>query len=284
MAFRRLESVDVPPIPGTPEVKDGTVTDPNKFVKPSESDNFSHYAAQPLRTRKTKRSKIHDDYELRRRGDQLELDQNIENSQRNRELNSEDAQILTGADVDEAIGHRFFDVPGIRKHIINRPAKRMVKLPTQPSIKNNSTTNLSIGKSESTIKGERRKSGNPHELHEVFVELDELVMGKDHELVWKEKARWIKFEEDVEDNEVWGKPHIASLSFLSLWEVRKGMEKGLCLLDLEAKTLPKIAAEVVTHLALQDLISSDDRLPVMNALLLKHRSGQDIEMIFYKSE
>ena len=62
--------------------------------------------------------------------------------------------------------------------------------------------------------------------HEVFVELDELVVGNDKEVFWKEKARWIKFEEDVEDNDRWGKPHIASLSFISLWEVRKGMEKA----------------------------------------------------------
>ena len=43
---------------------------------------------------------------------------------------------------------------------------------------------------------------------------------------WKERARWIKFEEDVEQNEQWGKPHIASLSFHSLLELRKGIESG----------------------------------------------------------
>ena len=97
-------------------------------------------------------------------------------------------------------------------------------------------------------------------------------MSKDNELVWKEKARWIKFEEDVEENEVWSKPHIASLSFLSLWEVRKGMEKGLCLLDIKSETLPGIAGEVVTAMAMENLIRPGDRLPIMNALLLKHRS------------
>jgi len=59
---------------------------------------------------------------------------------------------------------------------------------------------------------------------QVFVELDELVSGE-----WKETARWIKFEEDVEESQVWGKPRVASLSFHSLLELRKTIEKGQCL-------------------------------------------------------
>ena len=58
-----------------------------------------------------------------------------------------------------------------------------------------------------------------------FVELEELTKSGE-EMEWKEKARWIKFEEDVEDSNRWGKPHVASLSFHSLLELRKGLEKG----------------------------------------------------------
>ena len=62
---------------------------------------------------------------------------------------------------------------------------------------------------------------------QVFVELDELHQGSDTELEWREKARWIKFEEDVEEGaERWGKPHVASLSFHSLLELRRGLEQG----------------------------------------------------------
>lgn len=43
---------------------------------------------------------------------------------------------------------------------------------------------------------------------------------------WQETARWIKFEENVEDSNRWGKPHVASLTFHSLLELRKGLEKG----------------------------------------------------------
>ena len=44
---------------------------------------------------------------------------------------------------------------------------------------------------------------------------------------WKETARWIKFEENVEDSNRWGKPHVAPLTFHSLLELRKGLEKGM---------------------------------------------------------
>ena len=59
----------------------------------------------------------------------------------------------------------------------------------------------------------------------VFVELDELVMGEEdeegeREFQWKERARWIKYEEDVELGGEWGKPHVSTLSFHSLLELR----------------------------------------------------------------
>lgn len=59
-----------------------------------------------------------------------------------------------------------------------------------------------------------------------FVELEELTTTENNGLQWRERARWIKFEEDVEKNERWGKPHVASLSFQSLLELRRGLETG----------------------------------------------------------
>ena len=45
------------------------------------------------------------------------------------------------------------------------------------------------------------------------------------------------------------------------------------LLDLDSFTLPGIAGEVVTEMAKASLIRDDDRIPIMNTLLLKHESG-----------
>ena len=67
-------------------------------------------------------------------------------------------------------------------------------------------------------------------FYQMFVELDELYLGENNEFEWQEKARWIKFEEDVEEGvDRWGKPHVASLSFHSLLELRKCIEQGVYL-------------------------------------------------------
>jgi hypothetical protein len=84
-----------------------------------------------------------------------------------------------------------------------------------------------------------------HSPHEVFVQLDELSgAGEDRE--WKETARWIKYEEDVEEGaDRWGRPHVASLSFHSLLNLRRCLETGVVLMDLEEKDLPGVAYRVV---------------------------------------
>ena len=61
----------------------------------------------------------------------------------------------------------------------------------------------------------------------MFVELNELMLDRSQEPHWRETARWIKFEEDVEEEtERWGKPHVASLSFRSLLELRRTIAQG----------------------------------------------------------
>lgn len=56
--------------------------------------------------------------------------------------------------------------------------------------------------------------------------------------------RWIKFEEKVEKGgERWSKPHVATLSLHSLFELRTCIEKGTIMLDLEASTLPQVVGE-----------------------------------------
>lgn len=59
------------------------------------------------------------------------------------------------------------------------------------------------------------------------MELNELMLDRSQEPHWRETARWIKFEEDVEEEtERWGKPHVASLSFRSLLELRRTIAQG----------------------------------------------------------
>ena len=61
----------------------------------------------------------------------------------------------------------------------------------------------------------------------MFVELEELRQDPSDEQEWEETARWIKFEEDVEEGSGrWGRPHVSALAFHSLVDLRKGLEKG----------------------------------------------------------
>uniref|UniRef100_A0A8C0H1S2 Anion exchange protein n=1 Tax=Chelonoidis abingdonii TaxID=106734 RepID=A0A8C0H1S2_CHEAB len=158
-------------------------------------------------------------------------------------------------------GHRFEDNPGVRRHLVKKPSRSQS---TRTSRKMVSTP---------SVKKKKKKKKLDRRPHEVFVELNELVVDKNQEMHWKETARWIKFEEDVEEDTArWGKPHVASLSFRSLLELRKTIAHGAVLLDLEQTTLPGIAHLVVETMIISDQIKGDDRANVLRALLLKHSS------------
>ncbi|XP_062917182.1 anion exchange protein 2-like isoform X2 [Mobula hypostoma] len=165
-----------------------------------------------------------------------------------------EAEMLAVADLDYMKSHRFEDVPGVRRHLVRRSTKGTI---------------VHVGKDQSELYPKAKKPDR--QPHEVFVELNELTMDKNHEMQWKETARWIKFEEDVEEEtDRWGKPHVASLSFRSLLELRKTLAHGTVLLDLDQKSLPGIAHQVVEQMIISDQIKAEDRANVLRALLLKH--------------
>ncbi|XP_035506973.2 anion exchange protein 3 isoform X1 [Scophthalmus maximus] len=179
-----------------------------------------------------------------------------------------EAQMLVSADLDDMKSHRLEDNPGVRRHLVKKSSRSQV---TRTS---NSTTPLS------SLKKRKRAEKKTHEL---FVELNELIVEKDHEMRWKERARWIKFEEDVEEEtERWGKPHVASLSFRSLLELRRTITHGAILLDLEQNTLPGIAHLVVETMIISDQIRAEDRPSVLRALLLKHSHPSDFKPRFHR--
>ncbi|XP_067416440.1 anion exchange protein 3 isoform X2 [Emydura macquarii macquarii] len=181
-----------------------------------------------------------------------------------------EAQMLASADLDDMKSHRFEDNPGVRRHLVKKPSRSQI---TRTSKKMVSTP---------SIKKKKKKKKLDRRPHEVFVELNELVVDKNQEMHWKETARWIKFEEDVEEDTArWGKPHIASLSFRSLLELRKTIAHGAVLLDLEQTTLPGIAHLVVETMIISDQIKGEDRANVLRALLLKHSHPNDEKEGFF---
>ena len=85
-------------------------------------------------------------------------------------------------------------MPGIRKHIIHKPVKRKVNLKNDPT----KVVDPSMG-GESVVTQIPRKDSVPIpdpiiQMHEVFVELDELVIGKDNQPMWKEKGTHLYFQ------------------------------------------------------------------------------------------
>ncbi|XP_041120372.1 anion exchange protein 3-like isoform X2 [Polyodon spathula] len=171
-----------------------------------------------------------------------------------------EARMLASADLDGMKSHRFEDNPGVRRHLVKKPSRSQLTRANRKTLPPPSTL---------------KKKKTDRKPHEVFVELNELIVDKNQDMRWKETARWIKFEEDVEEEtDRWGKPHVASLTFRSLLELRRTITHGAVLLDLEQTTLPGIAHLVVETMIISDQIKAEDRANVLRALLLKHRLPQ----------
>ncbi|CAH2103224.1 unnamed protein product [Euphydryas editha] len=172
---------------------------------------------------------------------------------------------LPEVDQDELRSHRNDDQRALRRHKI-QPRGSTVYVGRKDG--EDKVQNIF---SDATL-----KKMYDHSPHSVFVQLDELLATEDGDAEWKETARWIKYEEDVEEgSDRWGRPHVASLSFHSLLNLRRCLETGVVLLDLDEKDLPGVAYRVVESMVSDGLIEEDDKPVVMRSLLLRHRHVHD---------
>ncbi|XP_071326323.1 sodium bicarbonate cotransporter 3-like isoform X6 [Trachinotus anak] len=110
-----------------------------------------------------------------------------------------------------------------------------------------------------------------HIPHDLFTELDELAFRDGEVQEWKETARWLKFEEDVEDGgERWSKPYVATLSLHSLFELRSCILNGTVLLDMRANTIEEIADMVIDSMLASGQLEEGVREKVKEAMLKRH--------------
>uniref|UniRef100_A0A2K6KXJ5 Anion exchange protein n=1 Tax=Rhinopithecus bieti TaxID=61621 RepID=A0A2K6KXJ5_RHIBE len=117
------------------------------------------------------------------------------------------------------------------------------------------------------ILGEEDEAPNPT----LFTEMDTLQHDGD-QMEWKESARWIKFEEKVEEGgERWSKPHVSTLSLHSLFELRTCLQTGTVLLDLDSSSLPQIIDDVIEKQIEDGLLRPELRERVSYVLLRRHR-------------
>uniref|UniRef100_A0A4W5QAT0 Solute carrier family 4 member 7 n=1 Tax=Hucho hucho TaxID=62062 RepID=A0A4W5QAT0_9TELE len=110
-----------------------------------------------------------------------------------------------------------------------------------------------------------------HMPHDLFTELDELFFRDGHVYEWRETARWLKFEEDVEDGgERWSKPYVATLSLHSLFELRSCILNGTVMLDMRANTIEEIADMVIDSMVASTQLEEGLRQKVREAMLKRH--------------
>ncbi|XP_059424315.1 sodium bicarbonate cotransporter 3 isoform X1 [Carassius carassius] len=110
-----------------------------------------------------------------------------------------------------------------------------------------------------------------HIPHDLFTELDELSFRGGQAYEWKETARWLKFEEDVEDGgERWSKPYVATLSLHSLFELRSCILNGTVMLDMRANTIEEITDMVLDNMVASEQLDDSLREKVRDAVLKRH--------------
>ncbi|XP_052349795.1 sodium-driven chloride bicarbonate exchanger-like isoform X2 [Oncorhynchus keta] len=110
-----------------------------------------------------------------------------------------------------------------------------------------------------------------HIPHDLFTELDEICLKDGEEAEWRETARWLKFEEDVEDGgERWSKPYVATLSLHSLFELRSCILNGVVLLDMRANSVEEVADMVLDQQETTGPLGDEVRRKVRETLLKTH--------------
>ncbi|XP_077070979.1 sodium bicarbonate cotransporter 3 isoform X17 [Siphateles boraxobius] len=110
-----------------------------------------------------------------------------------------------------------------------------------------------------------------HIPHDLFTELDELSFRDGNAYEWKETARWLKFEEDVEDGgDRWSKPYVATLSLHSLFELRSCILNGTVMLDMRANTIEEIADMVLDNMVASEQLDESLREKVREAMMKRH--------------
>ncbi|XP_065203094.1 sodium bicarbonate cotransporter 3 isoform X2 [Planococcus citri] len=110
-----------------------------------------------------------------------------------------------------------------------------------------------------------------HEPHPLFTEMEELVRDETG-MEWKETARWIKFEEDVEEGgNRWSKPHVATLSLHALFELRSFILNGTVILDADAHSLEEVTDLMLDNMIGCSVIPFDCKDKIKETLLQRHR-------------
>lgn len=121
---------------------------------------------------------------------------------------------------------------------------------------------------------EARRLGGPSGAEEMpstclFIEMAELNNGQ---AAWSESARWMKFEEDVEQGGRWSKPHVATVPLHSLFELRQMLLNGVVLLDIHIENFADFVDQLMKAFEEDENseLSSECILSCRNLLMYRH--------------
>ncbi|UJR09022.1 hypothetical protein I4U23_013271 [Adineta vaga] len=116
------------------------------------------------------------------------------------------------------------------------------------------------------------RSSVDHTPNELFIELQELKEVDTNEYQWHECARWIRYEEDYDfEMERWQAPRIGCLNFHSLLELRRGLQYGIVLLDLEEEKLECIYEAILNDAIANGQMNKDVKDEILRRLTSVHK-------------
>jgi len=244
---------------GSGDKEDAEAKKKAKFTLGEEDEHESDHEEDYSRHREYRRQSHHHHHH---KDDKTRINSNMSfQTQTSAYSQDQDEENLRDFDKEDMGVHRFEKAHGMSRHKITRAQTLVMEDSVQD-----------FGKHEKAMRsaGYGFQKNLDHTPHNLFVEMDELENNE-----WVEKARWIKYEEDLEaDAGRWGKPHVSSLSFRSLINVRKSLENGVMLLDLQEKDLPGVMHRVVEALSVEGILEENQKPDLLRILNYRHKYVQ----------
>lgn len=84
--------------------------------------------------------------------------------------------------------------------------------------------------------------------------------------------RWVKYEENVEENGTrWSKPYVSTVNLSAFLELKHSLTNGIVILDSTSHTLDQVVDEFLQLLRLKNAVSHEEANQIYQLLLLQKK-------------